>query len=49
MADLWVEGDANVLLRFLTGEPPELAERAFFGDRLKYNSSKGDRYFNLQS
>jgi predicted nucleic acid-binding protein len=26
MTDFWV--DANVLLRFLTGEPPELAERA---------------------
>ncbi len=26
MTDFWV--DANVLPRFLTGEPPELAERA---------------------
>jgi hypothetical protein len=26
MTDLWV--DANVLVRFLTGEPPDLAQRA---------------------
>ncbi|MEH2416499.1 PIN domain-containing protein [Nostoc sp.] len=27
MTNLWV--DANILLRFLTGEPPDLAQRAF--------------------
>jgi predicted nucleic acid-binding protein len=37
MTDFWV--DANVLLRFLTGEPPELAERAL---RLIQRAEKGE-------
>jgi hypothetical protein len=37
MTDFWV--DANVLLRFLTGEPPELAERAL---RLIQRAEQGE-------
>jgi predicted nucleic acid-binding protein len=37
MTDLWV--DANVLLRFLTGEPPDLAQRAL---RLIQQAERGE-------
>ena len=37
MNDLWV--DANVFLRFLTGEPPDLAQRAL---RLMQQAERGE-------
>ncbi|MCM0594472.1 MAG: PIN domain-containing protein [Gloeotrichia echinulata DVL01] len=37
MTDFWI--DANVLLRFLTGEPPQLAERAL---RLIQRAEQGE-------
>lgn len=37
MTDLWV--DANVLLRFLTGDPPDLAQRAL---RLIQQAERGE-------
>ncbi|GET39474.1 PIN domain-containing protein [Microseira wollei] len=42
MTDLWV--DANVLLRFLTGEPPELAQRAL---RLMQQAERGEVILRL--
>ncbi|HBE31997.1 MAG TPA: PIN domain nuclease [Cyanobacteria bacterium UBA11369] len=42
MTDLWV--DANVLLRFLTGEPPDLAQRAL---RLIQQAERGEVILRL--
>lgn len=42
MSELWV--DANILLRFITGDPPDLAERAL---RLMQRAEQGEVILRL--